>query len=183
MEHSMAIVDWVIVFILLVSVLGGLAQGFFRSAFSLAGLVLGLSIAAWNYKRIAVLLEPIVRVKPVCNAIGFALIALVVMAVLGILGSVLAKMFKRLGLGCLDRLAGGVFGFFQGALLVTIGILVMVAFFPPVHWLAEARLPRFFFAACHLSTHVSPDDLAQRVRDGLRVLEDETPRWLHPNQS
>jgi len=182
MEHNMALVDWVIVFILIASVLGGFAQGFFRSVFSLAGLIFGLSIAAWNYKRVAVLLEPIVRVKSVCNAIAFALIALVVMTLLSILGSVLAKMFKRLGLGCLDRMAGGVFGFFQGALLVTIGILVMVAFFPPVHWLGEARLPRFFFGVCHLSTHVSPDDLAQRVRDGLRVLEEETPRWLHPNE-
>ena len=183
MEHNMAIVDWVIVFILLISVLGGLAQGFFRSAFSLAGLVLGLSVAAWNYKRIAVLLDPMVKVKSVSNAIGFVLIALVVMAVFTLLGSLLAKTFKRLGLGCLDRIAGAVFGFFQGALLVTLGILVMVAFLPPAHWLVEAKLPRLFFGGCHLSTRVSPGDLAVRVREGLRVLEEDTPQWLHPNQS
>ena len=53
--------------------------------------------------------------------------------------------FHSIGLGCLDRIAGGSFGFLQGVLLVTLGILVTVAFFPQAHWLADARLPRYFF--------------------------------------
>jgi uncharacterized membrane protein required for colicin V production len=83
-------------------------------------------------------------------------------------------------LGCLDRLAGGVFGFFQGALLVTLCILVTIAFFPRAHWLVEARMPKMFFGACHLTTHMSPAELAERVREGLKTLEEESPRWLHP---
>jgi uncharacterized membrane protein required for colicin V production len=102
------------------------------------------------------------------------------MAVVGILGAVLAKTFKQIGLGCLDRLAGGVFGFFQGVLLVTLAILVTVAFYPQAHWLLEAKLPRHFFAACHLSAHMSPDELAQRTRKGLKRLEEESPAWMHP---
>jgi uncharacterized membrane protein required for colicin V production len=97
------------------------------------------------------------------------------------LGNLLAKTLHQLGLGCLDRIAGAAFGFLQGALLVTLCILVSVAFYPRAHWLAEARLPRLFFGACHLSTRMSPHDLAQRVRAGLRTLEEETPVWLHPH--
>jgi len=67
-------------------------------------------------------------------------------------------------------------------LLVTLIILVTVAFYPQAHWLVEARLPRHFFAACHLSTRMSPEDLAKRVRSGLRTLEGETPEWLHPRE-
>jgi len=104
------------------------------------------------------------------------------MAIAGILGNFLAKALHSIGLGCLDRIAGGVFGFFQGVLLVTLAILVTVAFYPQAHWLVEARLPRHFFAACHLSTHMSPEQLAQRVRTGLRTLEGETPVWLHPHE-
>jgi hypothetical protein len=37
-----------------------------------------------------------------------------------------------------------------------------------------------FFGACHLSTHMSPADLAERVRDSLKILEQESPWWLHP---
>jgi membrane protein required for colicin V production len=86
-------------------------------------------------------------------------------------------------LGCLDRLGGAVFGFFQGALLVTLLILVTVAFFPTTRWLTQAKLPKLFFGACHLSARMSPDELAERVRLGLMTLENESPRWLHPGKS
>ena len=176
----MALVDWAIVVVLVLSVFGGLTQGFFRSVFSLGGLVLGLALADWNYGLIAALVLPVVHIEAVANVIGFLLIALIVMGLAGVAGKILSKVFHHLGLGCLDRLAGAVFGFFQGALLVTLFILVTVAFFPRAHWLVESRLPRLFFGACHLSTHMTPDELARRVREGLRKLEEETPEWMHP---
>jgi membrane protein required for colicin V production len=175
-------VDWAIVIFLAVSVLGGLQQGFFRSVCSLGGLVLGLVLAAWNYARIAALLRPLVRIEAVADTIGFLLIALLVMVLAGGLGSILAKTLHQLGLGCLDRLAGGVFGLLQGALMVTLCILVAVAFFPTAHWLTAGKLPKQFFGACHLSTHVSPRYLAERVREGLRTLEEESPEWMHPGR-
>jgi membrane protein required for colicin V production len=173
-------IDWAIVIAVVLSVLGGLQQGFFRSVCSLGGLVLGLSLAAWNYGRLAAVLKPYVKIDAVADTLGFLLIALLVMAVAGIIGNILAKTFHQIGLGFLDRLAGGVFGFVQGILLVTLFILVAVAFFPQAHWLVEARLPRSFFGACHVSTHMSPEELAQRVRAGLRSLEEEAPAWAHP---
>ena len=176
-------IDWAIVIVIALSVLGGLKQGFFRSVFSLGGLLLGLVLAAWNYARVAALLMPLVRIEPVSDTIGFILIALFVMAVAGILGTVLAKALHKIGLGCLDRLAGAAFGLFQGALLVTLCILVAVAFYPKAHWLTEGKLPRRFFGACHLSTHMSPEELARRVRQGLKTLEEESPPWMHPHPS
>jgi membrane protein required for colicin V production len=104
-------IDWAIVLLLALSVLGGLSQGFFRSVCSLGGLFLGLVLAAWNYARVAVLLMHLVRFEAVADAIGFLLIALVVMGVVGFIGGVLARTLHRMGLGCLDRLAGAAFGF------------------------------------------------------------------------
>lgn len=176
-------VDWGIAILLVLSVLGGIKQGFFRSVCSLGGLLLGLVLAAWNYARAAALLKPLVRYESVADTIGFLLIALVVMGLAGILGAILAKTLHQLGLGWLDRIAGGAFGLLQGALLVMLCILVAVAFFPKAHWLAESRLPRRFFGACHLSTHMSPADLAKRVRAGLKKLEEESPEWMHPERS
>ncbi|MGH9599354.1 MAG: CvpA family protein [Terracidiphilus sp.] len=174
-------VDWAIVIVLAAAVLAGLTQGFFRSVCSLAGLILGLAAAFWNYGRVAAILMPVVRIRPVADAIGFLLIAIVVMVVIGILGAVLARALRMIGLGWLDSLAGAVFGFFQGALLVTIFILVTVAFFPQTQWLTQARLPHMFFSACRLSTNMSPAELAARVRSGLRELELESPQWMHPS--
>jgi membrane protein required for colicin V production len=177
----MSLVDLAIVVVIVLTVLEGLNQGFFRSVFSLGGLVLGLALAAWNYGLIAALVLPLVHIPAVANVTGFLLIALIVMGLAGVAGRILYKVFHYVGLGWLDRLGGAVFGFFQGALLVTLVILATVAFFPKAHWLTEAALPRYFFGACHLSTRMDPAELAERVRKGLRALEDESPQWLHPD--
>lgn len=178
----MTLVDWIIVVILAAAVLGGIARGFFRSAFSLAGLLLGLALAAWNYPRLAAILKPLVRSAEVANAIAFLVIALLVMAIAAILGEFLAKVFQKVGLGCLDRMAGSVFGFFEGMVFVTVCILVTVAFFPQTEWLTESRLPRYFFGALHVSTHVTPSRLAEQVRKELRTLESESPSWMHSSK-
>lgn len=170
----MAWIDWVIVIIMAAAILGGLSQGFFRSACGLAGLLVGLAVASWNYGRVAAIFLPLVRLHAAADTIGFLLIALLVMAIFAILGAILARAFRLIGLGCIDSLAGAIFGFFQGVILVTLGILALAAFFPDTQWLENARLPKLFFGACHLSTHVSPGELAHRVRDGLKTLEHDS---------
>ena len=177
----MTLVDWLIVIVLAASMLGGFTQGLFRSVFSLAGLVIGLVVAAWNYARLAALLVPLVRIDVVAEAAAFLVIAALVMLIFGVIGSVLHKTFHRIGLGCLDRLAGGFFGLLQGMLLVTLCILVAVAFFPDAHWLVQSRFPKFFFGVCHLSTQMTPAELAERLRNGLTLLERQSPLWMHPN--
>lgn len=175
-------VDLAILFVLIIATVAGLVEGFFRSVCSLGGLVLGLIIAAWNYPTVARPLLRIVRIEAIADTIAFLLIALLVAAVINLIGNFLARAFRMLGLGCLDSLAGAIFGFFQGVVVVTLCILVTVAFFPQAHWLTQARLPRMFFGACHLSTHMTPSELADRVRSGLRNLEQESPSWLHPGK-
>ena len=124
----MAWVDWAIVLVMVLSVLGGLTQGFFRSFCSLGGLC-GPGLAAWNYGRVAAMFCPGAhraggqydRISADCAAGDGA----------GRRGRQDSLQgLHQMGLGCLDRLAGAVFGFFQGALLVTLVILVAVAFFP-----------------------------------------------------
>lgn len=179
----MTLADWIIVALLAGAVLGGIARGFLRSVFSLGGLLLGLVIAAWNYQHVGSWLRHAVHNEKADNALAFLLITLAVTAVASITGSLLSKAMHKIGLGCLDRLAGAVFGLFQGAVLVTVCILVTVVFFPKAQWLTESSLPKYFFGACHLSTHISPDKLAQRVRQELKALEAASPTWMHPGKS
>jgi membrane protein required for colicin V production len=179
----MTVVDWIIVVVLAASVLAGIARGFFRSAFSLAGLVVGLALAAWNYWRLAAVLKVMIHSVEIADAIAFIVIALLVMAVAAILGSLLAKVFEKVGLGCLDRLAGGIFGFVEGLVFVMVCILVTVAFFPQTVWLTEARLPRYFFGALHVSIRVTPSRLSERVRKELQTLESESQKLIDEEKS
>jgi membrane protein required for colicin V production len=180
---TLTVVDWIIIAILAGAVLGGIAQGFLRSVFALGGLVLGLVLAAWNYGRIAGVLHPILHSEKIADTVGFLLIALVVMLVAGLLGALLSKAIHQVGLGCLDSLAGAVFGFFQGAVLVTVCLLITMAFFPGSAWLAQARLPKYFFAACDVGANVTPDVLAKRIRGELNHLEKVSPTWMHPGKN
>jgi len=172
-------IDWVIVIILAGSVLAGLARGFFRSVFSLVGLIAGVALASWNYWRVAAVLKRFIHSIEIADAVGFAIIAFLVMAVAAILGSLLAKFFEKVGLGCLDRFAGALFGFLQGLIFVTLCILVTVAFFPQTAWLTEARLPRYFFGALHVSIQVTPSRLGERVRKELNTLETKSQQWIN----
>jgi membrane protein required for colicin V production len=172
-------VDWAIVSVLAAATIGGISQGLLRSVCSLSGLIFGLLIAAWNYGRVAAVLQPAVRIEAVSNALGFLLIALVIMAFAHLVGVIISKMVHKIGLGCLDRLAGAVFGFVQGAVLVTLSILVVLAFFPKSLLLADAKLPKYFFGACQASTHLSPGELENRVHHGIDVIEERAPVWMH----
>jgi membrane protein required for colicin V production len=171
-------VDWAVVIIMVGSVIAGMSQGFFRSVCSLGGLVLGLGVAGWNYGHVAGILLPLVRIPAVADAIAFLLIALLVMLAIGFIGNLLAKAFRMIGLGWLDGIAGAIFGFFQGVVLVVVFILVIVAFFPQEQWLAESNLPRMFFGALHVSTHMTPTELSERVHAGLRSIEEQSQRLL-----
>jgi membrane protein required for colicin V production len=176
-------VDWAIVIVLAAATIGGITQGLLRSVCSFLGLIFGLMIAAWNYGRIAAIILPIVRIQAVADAVGFLLIALVIMAIAGLIGHFISSVVHKIGLGCLDRLAGAVFGFAQGALLVMVTILVVLAFFPNSPWLAEAQLPKYFYGACHVTTNLSPGELAARVRHGIDEMEKRAPEWMHPPNS
>src|ERR1700756_548082 len=175
----MTLVDWAVVILMVSAVIAGMVRGFFRSVCSLGGLLLGLALAAWNYDRLAGLFLPLVRIPAGANTIAFLFIALVIMALIGVVGNLLAKAFKMIGLGWLDGIAGGIFGFFQGVVLVVVFILVIVAFFPQEQWLAESTLPRMFFSALNVSTHMTPSELSDRVRSGLHAVEEESERLLH----
>ena len=172
-------VDWIILAVLLGAVLGGMAQGLFRTVCSLAGLILGVALACWNYARVAEAFKPLIRVDAVADAIGFLLIAVAVMFLANVTGIMLSRMFKGMGLGCIDALGGAIVGFVQGVLLVTICILVTVAFFPQTQWLTQAALPKMFFGALHVSTDVTPGELKGRVLEGLKTLKHDTPTWMH----
>jgi len=172
-------VDWVILVVLAGATLGGMAQGFFRTACSLGGLILGLTLAAWNYLRLGSIFKPIFRVESVADTVAFLLIALLVMGIANLIGGMIGKMADKLGLGCLDGLAGAILGFIQGLFLVMISILVIVAFYPGQAWLNQARLPKLFFGTLHMSEKVTPGELGDKVRKGLLLLEHESPEWMH----
>jgi membrane protein required for colicin V production len=171
-------IDWAIIAILLGATVGGLVQGFLRTACSLIGLLLGLSIASWNYHIVANALLPLIHSEATANIVSFILIAVLVMAICNLVGNLLARAMEWMGLGCLDMVLGGIAGFAQGFLLVTIFLIGIVAFFPKSDWMAGAKLPPMFYGACEISTRMTPSEMKDKIGEGLKTLEIETKQLL-----
>ena len=124
--------------------------------------------------------RPIVRIEAVANAIAFLIIALVVMALANLAGIMLKRTISWMGLGCLDKIAGAIFGFFQGALLVTLCILVTVAFFPGARWPSRPGCRSILSGLCTEHAHEPLRISLSKCADGLKMLEHDSPQWTHP---
>jgi membrane protein required for colicin V production len=175
----MSVVDIVIVLLIVLSAMHGFSSGLIQSAFSLFGLIAGIAVASWHYQRFAYELAPLVHSRGLAEAIWFCLIALAVMLVAGVLGMLCKGLVHGIGLGWLDKLAGFIFGLLRGAVLVTLCIVTLAAFFPDTSWLGNAQLARYFLGTAHLTTQMTPEELKLRIEMGLRVLERDVPDWLH----
>jgi uncharacterized membrane protein required for colicin V production len=96
------------------------------------------------------------------------------------LGMLIKGLVHGVGLGWLDRALGLIFGLLRGAVLATLCILILAAFFPDTRWLGDAQLSKYFLGSADLTIRMTPDELANKIQYGLGVLKQDTPNWLRP---
>ena len=176
----MNLADLLIVIVLVVSVVSAFVKGFFVEVCSLAGIILGLFIAAANYGGLAAWVLRVIHNREAANLIAFLLIALMVMVVAAILGRLLRGLFRGVGLGIVDRLLGAVVGLVEGCVVVTLVLMGIVAFLPRQDWLSNSRLAPVFLTAAHGGSQVVPFALGEEIRQGLQALRMGQPNWLKP---
>ena len=180
----MTLFDWFIVAIVVLSTIIAASQGFLLEAFSLAGLILGLWLAFWNYRVLAVPLARHIASEHVADALGFLLIALGVMIVVGLLGRAISRLAHTVGLGGLDSLLGAIFGVVRGCVLVVIAIIAIAAFMPEKTWLNGSKLAPYFLSAANQFSAGAPAELRVKIQHGVAVVEHVRPTWienhLHP---
>ena len=102
----MAIVDWVILIVLILSVVSAAKAGLILEVFSLAGLVLGLLVASWDYQKLTPWMGQWIHSPSWNQALSFIVMALGVMIVAGIAGRIVRWSVKSVGLGWADRTGG-----------------------------------------------------------------------------
>ena len=176
----MAIIDWVILIVIVLSVLSAAKTGLIVEVFSLAGLLLGLLLASWNYQRLTPWVTEWIHSLAAAEALAFLIIALGVMIAAALAGRIVRWSVKSIGLGWADRIAGAVFGLVKGCALVTIAVMVMAAFAPQATWVRQSRFAPGFLAVARSAAVVAPSDLADRIRSGVNILRKEQPDWLRP---
>jgi membrane protein required for colicin V production len=125
--------NWIDLLLALVigsSVLAGFSAGFARVGVGFAAMILGMFCGFWFYGIVAAYVIDYVSSRAIANLIGFFAILAGVLIVGAIVGRILAKFFKWVGLSWLDRLLGGAFGVLRGFVIAAAMVTVLLAFAP-----------------------------------------------------
>ena len=166
--------DWAIVVAVVLSMALAAKEGFFYEIFSLAGVVVGYLLAAWEYGRVAGWFRPYTRAQWVAEIGAFLLIFIAVVGVAGIVGRITRWALKEVGLRWFDRLLGAAFGLLRGVLVIAVLVLALASFTPGTRWLAGSTLGPYFLAVARAATWVAPAAVRARFQQGLDGLRSIT---------
>ena len=126
----MTAADWLIVVVILLSIISAGIQGFFAEALSMAGLVIGYIVAAWQYPGLAAWFMTFLKNEWLADIFGFLIIFFVILLLFNIAARVARKLMKAAGLSGFDRFLGALLGVVKGGLVVAVVLMGMTAFTP-----------------------------------------------------
>jgi membrane protein required for colicin V production len=167
---GLSALDWIIVFVVAVNVLGAIGQGFFYELFSFAGAIAGFLVAAWQYPRVAGFYIHYVNSEWVAEIAGFFTLFVVVVMLAGAAGKAARLAVDGIGLRWFDRLLGGVFGFLKGLVICVVVVIALASFSPTSPWITESRIAPFLLVTGRTLIWAAPAELRQRFRDGWNLL-------------
>ncbi len=159
--------DIVLAVIFGVSVGSGVWKGFFRLSIGLAATVLSILLASWFYGLVARVYAPYLKEETLANFLGFVTILGVVQLVGLGLAKLLAVVFKKVGLGWVDRVLGGVFGLVRAILIASVLVMVLTAFTwtQAPNGLSESRLAPYVMEGARILVYLTP----REIRDGFQT--------------
>lgn len=119
--------DYLVLAIVGISVLFSIMRGFVREILALASWIIAFVVARFYTMDLAPLLPAAIPSESLRILAAFLILFLLTLLLCSLLGIALARVFKKVGLGWLDRGLGALFGVLRGILIV--GVLVLLAGF------------------------------------------------------
>ena len=177
--------DLVLLVIVALSVLSGFFKGFAKVGIGLAATVLGVMSGLWFYGTVGAFFRPYFQSRNAANLLGFLVILAGFLIAGAIVGWMVAKFLKWVGLSWLDRLAGGVFGAVRGVVIGVAIILAILAFSPkkPPHAIVESRYAPYFVDAARAISVMAPRELKDGVAESYekvkRIWRDAMEKGIH----
>ncbi len=149
--------DIVIIIVAAIFGLVGLWRGAIRTAFGIAGLVLGIILAGRYYGSLAALLSP--DGASWAGIAAYAIILIATMIIAGVIGWIVAKLVHITLLGWLDRLVGGILGVGIALLLVAAMLAIVSKYLPgAVETISQSLLARFLIERFPLLLALLPEE-------------------------
>lgn len=162
--------DFVLLAIVLISVIMSARKGFSREIIGLAAALFALVAGMWFYGLAGSFLMPWVSSQRVANLIGFLLVVLGVLICGGLVGWVVSRFLRTVGLSFFDRLLGAAFGFARGLLVAIALLTAFLAFGPEVDSkttnssMVHSRFAPYVLDASHTFVAIAPMELKSSFR-------------------
>ncbi|MDA0977676.1 MAG: CvpA family protein [Proteobacteria bacterium] len=121
----MAIVDWIIIGVLAISMLISFRRGFVKEALSLVTWFAAVIVARVFGSELAVLLEPHIATSSIRFASAYAMLFIGTLIAGGMVNFMVGEFIKMTGLTGTDRFLGMFFGLARGGILVMIAVAIL----------------------------------------------------------
>ena len=170
----MNLLDIILVIVVAGSVAAGFMAGFARVGIGFIATICGLLFGFWFYWIPADWFHHhVTQSVTLANLLGFFAVFATFQLVGTLAGKLLSKLFKWTGLGFLDRLMGGAFGFVRGALFAVAFVAVLLAFTPkPLpNWMIDSQLLPYAVDASNLCASLAPAAVKDAFRDSMHEIQ------------
>lgn len=156
-----------VIAIVVLSGLFAFARGFVREVLSILAWFSAAYAALYAYPNLRPYTTKFLPPGPVADAVGGIAVFLIVLIVLSLIASIIARGVKRAGLSALDRSVGLLFGLARGVLLVCIAYIALSWILPPggdkPRWIAEARTQPLLAAGADMLERMVPSNVRERA--------------------
>lgn len=158
----MAVLDWLILALLLVSLLLGAWRGLVYEVLSVLSWLAAFVLAQWLAPDVAARLPMAGSAEPVRYAAGFVLVFVAAAFAGGLLAWLVKKLVEAVGLRPVDRTLGAAFGLLRGAvLLLALAVVVNMTPLRSDQWWTESTGAVVSTAALKGLKPVLPERFAQ----------------------
>ena len=138
----LAIVDWLILGILLISTSISFVRGFVKEALSLATWIAAIIIARLFANQLSTLLVEYIEVHSIRMGVSYVLLIVSTLVVGAMVNHLVSELVKMTGLSGTDRFLGMFFGFARGAVVVLV-VVAGLYYLAPIEgdeWWSESVL-------------------------------------------
>lgn len=165
--------DIILLAIVALNVITGFASGFTRVGIGFIAAVLGVLFGFWFYYIPAEWIRSMFGWERGASIAGFCLVYMAFAIAGALVGKILGKMLKVVGLSFFDRVGGAAFGFVRGAVFVIAVATVITAFSPqpPPRVIAESQVMPYAAAGGNVLAWLAPKSLKEAYYESLEKLQ------------
>jgi membrane protein required for colicin V production len=159
--------DYLLIAVLVFSTVRSFRKGFTREIVGLIASLCALILGMWFYALAGSYVVPYVGSARVANFLGFIGVVVLVIVAGSILGWIVSRFLRTIGLSFFDRTLGAAFGLLRGTLIAIALLTAYIAFGPHAEnnsapdAVVHSRIAPYILEASHYFIAIAPMELKQ----------------------